>query len=125
MHSKFRFHCLGTDTDRTIMSAAANLAGMFPPQGDEIWNSDLQWQPIPIHSVPVQNDYILSFCKTCPRLQYEHEKYLFGSDEEALLKKHKPLLQYIELHSGAHLNTCRSVWGLYDILTIEQSRNLK
>lgn len=30
------------------MSALANLAGLFPPTGDdEIWNPDIKWQPIP------------------------------------------------------------------------------
>lgn len=37
-----------TLTPRTYMSVAILLAGMFPPSGDEIWNPELIWQPIPI-----------------------------------------------------------------------------
>uniref|UniRef100_A0A8D0BTT1 acid phosphatase n=1 Tax=Salvator merianae TaxID=96440 RepID=A0A8D0BTT1_SALMN len=42
---------LSSETDRTIMSAQANLAGLFPPTGDQIWNPDLHWQPIPVHVI--------------------------------------------------------------------------
>uniref|UniRef100_A0A8D0C2I9 acid phosphatase n=1 Tax=Salvator merianae TaxID=96440 RepID=A0A8D0C2I9_SALMN len=47
---------LSSETDRTIMSAQANLAGLFPPTGDQIWNPDLHWQPIPVHVVPKEKD---------------------------------------------------------------------
>ena len=36
-----------SDVDRTMMSAMSNLAGLYPPQGDQIWNPDIHWQPIP------------------------------------------------------------------------------
>uniref|UniRef100_A0A9J7X1U9 Lysosomal acid phosphatase n=1 Tax=Cyprinus carpio carpio TaxID=630221 RepID=A0A9J7X1U9_CYPCA len=45
-----------TDVDRTLMSAEANLAGMFPPNGSEEFNPDLKWQPIPVHTVPVDKE---------------------------------------------------------------------
>lgn len=34
------------------MSALANMAGMYPPVGKEMWNENITWQPIPIHSRP-------------------------------------------------------------------------
>ncbi|XP_075211915.1 prostatic acid phosphatase-like isoform X2 [Lycorma delicatula] len=45
-----------SDADRCHMSVAALLAGLFPPQGDEVWNKELLWQPIPIHSEPSNED---------------------------------------------------------------------
>ncbi|KAL0151811.1 hypothetical protein M9458_052812, partial [Cirrhinus mrigala] len=45
-----------TDHDRTLMSAEANLAGMFPPNDSEMFNPDLKWQPIPVHTVPEDED---------------------------------------------------------------------
>jgi len=44
------------------MSAYCNLAGMFPAQGSEVWNDKLLWQPIPVHTVPKDTDFVSSKC---------------------------------------------------------------
>ena len=56
-----------TDVDRTLMSAMSNLAGLYPPAGYWQWNQDLAWQPIPVHTVPQEEDTLLSSHATCPR----------------------------------------------------------
>ena len=56
-----------TDVDRTLMSALSNLAGLFPPQGSQVWDEELAWQPIPVHTVPQDEDYLLSSHSHCPR----------------------------------------------------------
>uniref|UniRef100_A0A8I3PS00 Lysosomal acid phosphatase n=2 Tax=Canis lupus familiaris TaxID=9615 RepID=A0A8I3PS00_CANLF len=45
-----------TDFDRTLMSAEANLAGLFPPNGMQRFNPNISWQPIPVHTVPITED---------------------------------------------------------------------
>lgn len=47
-----------TDFDRTLMSAEANLAGLFPPNGMQRFNPNISWQPIPVHTVPIAEDRV-------------------------------------------------------------------
>lgn len=47
-----------TDVDRTKMSAQLELAGLWPPAPSQQWNRDLLWQPIPLHSEPLDRDSV-------------------------------------------------------------------
>ncbi|CAG9769945.1 unnamed protein product [Ceutorhynchus assimilis] len=68
-----------TDVDRTLMSAASNLAGLYPPEDDQVWNSAIPWQAIPIHTIPKLEDPILTHvpCPKHDRLEQE----LMNSEE--------------------------------------------
>lgn len=59
-YSKNDVHIRSTSVDRALMSAAVNLAGLYAPNSDEQWNSNLGklWQPIPIHSIPRSLDKV-------------------------------------------------------------------
>lgn len=58
-YSENEIYVRSTDVDRTLASALSNLAGLYPPIGDEIWNKDIAWQPIPVHSIPERDDKVL------------------------------------------------------------------
>lgn len=45
-----------TDFDRTLESAQANLAGLFPEAAPGSPETD--WKPIPVHTVPVSEDKV-------------------------------------------------------------------
>lgn len=57
--------CQSSDIDRTLMSAYSVLAGLYPPQGAQVWNENITWQPIPVHTLPVDIDYMLVINKNC------------------------------------------------------------
>lgn len=42
------------------MSAEANLAGLYPPEGQEMFNPNISWQPIPVHTVPESDERVSS-----------------------------------------------------------------
>ncbi|KAH7666387.1 Histidine acid phosphatase family protein, partial [Aphelenchoides avenae] len=39
-----------SDSDRALASAQSFLSGLFPPIGSELFENDLKWQPIAVHS---------------------------------------------------------------------------
>ena len=66
-------HVRSTEWDRTLMSAYCNLAGLFPPQGSQVWNEKLLWQPIPVHTVPKDLDSVSL------HMQFRASFYTFGN----------------------------------------------
>jgi len=55
-----------TDVDRTLMSSETDLAGLFPPEGPQVWNDELMWQPVPVHTVSEESDYVSNYGRhTC------------------------------------------------------------
>lgn len=40
------------------MSGILFNAGFFPPSDHEIWNEELKWQPVPIHTSPASLDNV-------------------------------------------------------------------
>ncbi|XP_066144524.1 prostatic acid phosphatase-like isoform X2 [Euwallacea fornicatus] len=62
-----KIYVQSTDVDRTLQSAASNLAGLFPPEEEQVWNKNLLWQAIPIHTVPMEEDQILAAAVPCAK----------------------------------------------------------
>ncbi len=50
-----------TDYDRTLMSAQSNLVGLYPLSN--ISDDKVPIQPIPIHTVPMKEDYVCDFSR--------------------------------------------------------------
>ena len=73
-----------TDWDRTLMSAQANLAAIYPPNGTQDWNPPLNWQPIPVHTVPQEIEFVCTdvdpyvcfsshYCSSIPLLRIVYD----------------------------------------------------
>jgi hypothetical protein len=52
-----------TDTDRTIMSVLSLLSGLYEPSGYQVWNSNINWQPIPVHTSKIGDDKVNNLIK--------------------------------------------------------------
>ena len=116
-------HVESSDKDRTLMSAQVNLAALYPPQGRDVWNADLPWQPIPVHTRPSSDDYKLRFNDACQRYQ-EARRALESSEYMQKLNRHyAPLYEY--LHGvGVALDDVEGLTDLHDTLWIEDHHGL-
>lgn len=95
---------------------------MFPPPDDKKLSEDLNWMPIPVHSMPMENDYILAAQKQCDRYDFEIQKITNGTMYKELLKRNKPLLDYLQEHSGFKMKTLSNVTLLYDALYTQKMK---
>lgn len=111
-----------TDVDRTLMSAESNLAGLYPPEGNQIWDA-LKWMPIPVHTIPEKEDHILSMKKYCPRYQYELEKLMQSDEMKKIDRENAELYAYLTQHTGRKISTLEDVNKVYNALFIEEIYN--
>lgn len=102
----------------------ANLAGLFPPNGNEVWSKDLQWQPIPVHTIPESLDHVLAAKRPCPLFDYTMKKLRASDEFQALDKRYKPLFEYLTASTGKKVKTITDVQNLYNTLFIEDLKNL-
>lgn len=91
-----------TDVDRTLASAYSLLAGMFPPF--ESWDpslSNMRWQPIPVHTVPEADDYILTpTLPKCPAFEKELARIFTTKEIIDLFKDHETIINEVLLNAG-------------------------
>lgn len=106
-----------SDTDRTIMSALCNSAGLFPPAEKDVWMSNLDWQPIPIHTVALNEDYLIYQAIPCNKSD-KLSKEIIESVE--LYEKYSNLMKYIEKQSGSKMRTIMDLNDVYNSLFIEK-----
>lgn len=102
------------------MSAAHNLAGMFPPSKEQVWNDSIMWQAIPIHTIPEKMDHILSMKRPCPLYDQTYYAYQQSPEIKLILKNNQSLVDYLEMHIGQKIQEICDVKSVYQALWVEQ-----
>ncbi|XP_023166403.2 prostatic acid phosphatase [Drosophila hydei] len=112
-----------TDVERTLMSAESNLAGLYEPVGDDVWNAQIKWQPIPVHTVPEKEDAIVAAKAPCPAFEYYLENFMNSEKYRSLLARYKNLFDYLSNNSGRAVQTFIDAQYLNNTLFIETLYN--
>uniref|UniRef100_A0A2I3STX6 Lysosomal acid phosphatase n=1 Tax=Pan troglodytes TaxID=9598 RepID=A0A2I3STX6_PANTR len=115
-----------TDFDRTLMSAEANLAGLFPPNGMQRFNPNISWQPIPVHTVPITEDRLLKFpLGPCPRYEQLQNETRQTPEYQNESSRNAQFLDMVANETGLTDLTLETVWNVYDTLFCEQTHGLR
>lgn len=109
--------------DRTLMSALSDLSGFYQPVGNDVWNPDINWQPIPVHTVPEHLDEVLAGKKECPVYDYELKKLYKSPEFKAYDRKFKPVYKYLTQYAGKVVDSFQSVQNVFSCLHIEEINN--
>ncbi|XP_030371742.1 prostatic acid phosphatase [Scaptodrosophila lebanonensis] len=112
-----------TDVDRTLMSAQSNLAGFYEPEGSDIWNEDLKWQPIPVHTKPEKDDPVLAAKAPCSAFDYALSALQSSPEYQAKVERYKYLFDYLSQHSGRMVETFLDINYINNTLFIETLYN--
>ncbi|MFH4975622.1 hypothetical protein AB6A40_002331 [Gnathostoma spinigerum] len=119
-----------TDVNRTLISAMANLAGMYPtgipgtdyPRTENgSWPSN--WTPIPVHTVEFDHDYIGNAFAFCPRSEQIMAEIRASRNYRMVEEENKDFFKFLTVQTGMKVNL-DNVELIYDTHIIEKIHNL-
>lgn len=110
--------------DRTLMSAQLVLAGLYPPVKEQIWNTDLLWQPIPVKYIPRSLDNIIAIKKKCPVYDAALRAAYMSERIQHINNNNENLYKYLTENTGQEINNISTVETLYNTFTIEKLHDL-
>lgn len=110
-----KIYAMAGEDNRTIASALGVLAGLFPPKANQIWNNELPWQPIPVHTnwlLDATSFGIFTLCPKLSKLVYESREY------EALQNENSELKHLLSKKTGWRVETLNDFNNVVDAIML-------
>jgi hypothetical protein len=116
-----------TNTDRTLMSAESLMAAFYKPVGKQVFLRNLPWQPVPVHTVPVNEDSLLRPRDTnCPYIDKWHNKTKAGKDWIEEVEKNKKLIELVGSCTKVPYHIAPdNAWRIWDPIFCELEHHLR
>lgn len=105
------------------MSGEACLAGLYPPTPKQLWDQNLKWQPIPIHTLPETEDIVLAMKKPCAKYNALMQQLLKSDEFVTINHKLHDLYAYLTKYTGALIADLVNLEYVYNTLYIESVNN--
>ncbi|XP_036337097.1 prostatic acid phosphatase-like [Rhagoletis pomonella] len=120
-YSPDRVHAQATASPRAMMSLATILASFFAPHETAMdWNSDYDWQPIPIFSEPLEQDSLLLVRTPCPRYFEARGEVNQLPEVKAELARYESLFKNLTEITGMPIRSADDINSLYITLLAEK-----
>ncbi|OQR78936.1 lysosomal acid phosphatase-like [Tropilaelaps mercedesae] len=111
--------------DRCLESMQTMLAALYKPETERKFRPELDWQPVPIATMPVDIDGMLYEDATCRKDDEAVETLRVTGEGKDVMEKYKDLMEKLQENSGKKMNDWVSVRDLLDTLRIEKSLGLQ
>uniref|UniRef100_A0A2A4J1W5 acid phosphatase n=1 Tax=Heliothis virescens TaxID=7102 RepID=A0A2A4J1W5_HELVI len=98
---------------------ATEVFGLYPPTKKSKWDDQLNWQPIPVHTVPEKEDEMLAMKKPCPAYDRELDKLIRSQPYIDRLSKYQHLMDYLSAYTGMKVKDYYEIDDIYSTLYIE------
>ncbi|KAK5983557.1 Histidine acid phosphatase, partial [Trichostrongylus colubriformis] len=126
-HSK-QVYIRSTDVNRTLISAYSNIAGMFASgvAGKDYPNETnwpTGWTPIPVHTLPEDEDHAGNVFAPCPRAVQLDEELQRSKEFKQIAQDNKDFLDYLSKNTGMTVDL-RNLYQINDVHHIETLYNM-
>lgn len=105
------------------MSVSSTLAGLFPPKGQQIWNEELLWQPIPIHGKPTEYGELLPNIYNCPNYERHYNRTKNSKHFMKINRKYKQIFADLSVKTGMEIKGIDDVSNIRDVLYVYENYN--
>ncbi|CAF0863618.1 unnamed protein product [Rotaria sordida] len=109
-----------TDLDRTLMSAQANLVGLYPVLN--FTNDPFPIQPIPIHTVSAHQDFLLG-ANDCPRYDQLEDEVDQSDEMKKMDEYYAPFFKKLKELTNVTNMTVYNAWDIADTIFVEHIYN--
>ncbi|XP_042898332.1 testicular acid phosphatase homolog isoform X5 [Parasteatoda tepidariorum] len=113
-----------SEYDRCLESTESFLASFYAPTDEFKFSRNVDWQPLPVHSVPKEIDKDLDTGSFCPTTDAEEKRIINSPDGQAYIAKHKEMFDYLTFYSGTPITDWITAYYLFDTLFVENKYNL-
>ncbi|CAH0548543.1 unnamed protein product [Brassicogethes aeneus] len=118
-----QYYCQSTNVDRTKASVELTNAGLWPPSKIQQWGP-LDWQPIPVTSLPLEEDNLLHYMVPCEEYERELEKVVKSEEVQKIYRDNEKLIKKLQDLTGKDIKTLADVQDVYSTLQSEKAFNL-
>ncbi|VDN58494.1 unnamed protein product [Dracunculus medinensis] len=115
-----------TDVNRTLISAMANVAGMFSsdPYNRDRNMSNLMWTPVPIHTVELSTDYIGYYQANCKRADQLFDNIRISDEFKRMVSDNKEFVEFLTNKTGMKVDFSQ-IPIIYDIYKTEITHGMQ
>ncbi|GMT11826.1 hypothetical protein PFISCL1PPCAC_3123, partial [Pristionchus fissidentatus] len=123
-YSRYESYARSSDFPRCSQSALSNVAGFYSgsptfPTGIVDWPS--KWTPVPVHTVPKGEDYLMESFSACKRLMRIVNERFQTSRFQDFIASNWELLHIINSNAGdVESYTYNTLATMYEILSVEK-----
>ncbi|KAL3111460.1 hypothetical protein niasHT_017687 [Heterodera trifolii] len=94
------FYVRSSDFNRTLMSAQALLAGLYPPTPNRTFEPGLKWQPIPVHTEAREADRVIFDGSNCAPMLEEERRVFSSAEVKEIERQNADFLRFLAIQSG-------------------------
>ncbi|KAF5300433.1 hypothetical protein FQA39_LY02232 [Lamprigera yunnana] len=113
-----------TNYNRTKMSLALVLAGLFPPEKPLDWSTKIMWQPIPYNYFGPDDNILALPPYVCEKHLTMFDKFKKTPEGTELVNKYSEWYPYLQEHTGLHTVSIVDLYLLYFTLSIQEELGL-